>query len=202
VEIDVPYDDRVGDSKLQVVRDGLRFLRVIMEAALLHRPSRPLAIAGVAAAAVAAALMAMPTAYYLRHRAVAEWMIYRFVVSSLLVSSACLLFACAHLTRRIVDIVLLNRTAPPVPAGRRAATVLLWTVVGSFVGVGAFLVAPSVVELVRTGSTYEHWSRFIAMSCLFSCALILVVAKLVDLSLDLLAARVAYLRRHAAPGAD
>jgi glycosyltransferase involved in cell wall biosynthesis len=202
VEVDIPYDDRVGDSKLRVVRDGFRFLRVILETALLHRPSRPLAIAGVGCAVVAAALMAVPTFYYLHHRAVAEWMIYRFVVSSLLVSSACLLFACAHLTRRIVDIVLLNRTAPPVAAGRRIATVLLWSVVASLVGVGALLVAPSVVELVRTGSTYEHWSRFIAMSCLFSCALVLVVAKVVDLSLDLLAARVVYLRRHVATGTD
>jgi glycosyltransferase involved in cell wall biosynthesis len=198
-EVDIPYDDRVGDSKLQVVRDGFRFLRVILEAALLHRPSRPLALAGVGCAAVAAALMAMPTLYYLHHRAVAEWMIYRFVVSSLLISSACLLFACAHLTRRIVDIVLLERTAPPVPANRRVATTVFWSMVAALIAVGSFLVAPSVVELVRTGSTYEHWSRFIAMSSLFSCALVLVVAKVVDVSLDLLAARLAYLRRHAAP---
>src|SRR5262249_10393883 len=98
VEVDVPYDDRVGDSKLQVIRDGGRFLRVIVEAALLHRPSRPLTLAGATCAAIALGLMTMPTLYYLHNRSVAEWMIYRFVVSSLLLSSACLFFVCAHLT--------------------------------------------------------------------------------------------------------
>lgn len=202
VEVDIPYAERVGQSKLRVVGDGLRFLRVILEAAFLHRPSRPLAVLGLACAAVATALMAMPTLYYLRHHAVAEWMIYRFVVSSLLASSACLFFACAYLTRRIVDIVLLDRTAPwpATRTGRRAATLVFWVAPAVLVVIGGVLVAPSFIELVRTGSTYEHWSRFIAMSCLVSCALVLVVAKVVDFSLGLLAARVAYLRRLAAGG--
>jgi hypothetical protein len=204
VEVDIPYAERVGQSKLRVVGDGLRFLRVILEAAFLHRPSRPLAVLGLVFGAIAAALMAMPTMYYLQHRAVAEWMIYRFVVSSLLVSSAVLLFACAYLTRRIVDIVLRNRTtpAPETPAGRRLATLVFWVTPALLVVIGAVLVAPSFFELVRTGSTYEHWSRFIAMSCLVSCAIILVVAKVVDFSLSLLAARVGYLRRLAAGGTE
>ena len=195
VEVDIPYHERVGRSKLHVVRDGLRFFQVIVEAAFLYRPSRPLAILGVVCGLGAVALMAMPTAYYLAHRAVAEWMIYRFVVSSLLASSACLLLACAYLTRRIVDIVLLERPRPgPFPRRVRAG---FWAVPTALVLVGGALVMPSFLELVRTGSTYEHWSRFIAMSTLVSCALILVVARIFDYSLGLLAARVAYLKRRA-----
>ena len=45
-EVDMPYEERVGESKLHVLRDGLRFLRVILEAAVLYRPSRPLNLAG------------------------------------------------------------------------------------------------------------------------------------------------------------
>ena len=60
--------------------------------------------------------------------------------------------------------------------------------------VGGALVMPTVFELVRTGATYEHWSRFIAMSTLVSCGLILVVARLFDHCLNLLADRVAYLK--------
>ena len=40
VEIDMPYHERVGDSKLKVGRDGLRFLWVITKTALVYRPVR------------------------------------------------------------------------------------------------------------------------------------------------------------------
>ena len=45
-EEEMPYEERAGRSKLRVVRDGLRFLRVIVEAAFLYRPSRPLGFVG------------------------------------------------------------------------------------------------------------------------------------------------------------
>jgi len=40
VEIDMPYYERVGDSKLKAGRDGLRFLGVITKTALIYRPAR------------------------------------------------------------------------------------------------------------------------------------------------------------------
>jgi glycosyltransferase involved in cell wall biosynthesis len=40
VEIDIPYHERVGKSKLNASRDGLRFLGVITRTALIHRPVR------------------------------------------------------------------------------------------------------------------------------------------------------------------
>jgi len=49
---------------------------------------------------------------------------------------------------------------------------------------------------VHLGATYEHWSRFIAMSFLCEVALILIVTKVVDYVLGLVAAQLAYLRAH------
>ncbi len=40
VEIDIPYHQRVGDSKLNAGIDGLRFLGVITRTALIYRPFR------------------------------------------------------------------------------------------------------------------------------------------------------------------
>jgi hypothetical protein len=191
VEVEIPYHERAGHSKLRVGRDGLRFLQVIAQAALLYRPFRPLAMAGVVCAAIALALIAKPTAYYLHNRAVAEWMIYRFVVSSLMATSACLLITAAYLTRKIVGVVLSERVRA-VPPRVRAVMFLVVPLV--FFVVGGWLVMPSFLELVRSGSTYEHWSRFIAMSCLASCGLILVVTGVFDYCLDLLAARLGYLK--------
>jgi len=64
--------------------------------------------------------------------------------------------------------------------------------------IGVALVIPSFLELVRTGATYEHWSRFIAMSFFCSIALILVVTRAIDYVLQLVADRLAYLHPAAA----
>ncbi len=37
-EVDMPYAERIGESKLSVIKDGIRFLQVILEMALIYRP--------------------------------------------------------------------------------------------------------------------------------------------------------------------
>jgi len=50
IEIDMPYHERVGDSKLKVGKDGLRFLNVITRTAIQYRPQRVAAILGISLA--------------------------------------------------------------------------------------------------------------------------------------------------------
>ena len=47
IEIDMPYHERIGDSKLKVGKDGLRFLEVITKTAVQYRPARVATILGV-----------------------------------------------------------------------------------------------------------------------------------------------------------
>ncbi len=67
---------------------------------------------------------------------------------------------------------------------------------------GAGLVVYSFVERVTTGVTYEHWSRFIAMSFLFAVGLILSVTRVIDYFLNLVTGRLTYLRTLPAPAAE
>jgi hypothetical protein len=64
LEIDMSYFERKGKSKVKVVRDGFRFLRVILEALFLCHPARPFALAGLVCLAIASVLMAAPVAHY------------------------------------------------------------------------------------------------------------------------------------------
>jgi len=195
VEIDMPYQERAGESKLRPGRDGFRFLKAILDAALLYRPARPLATLGGLWLAVAIILMIAPTGYYLEHRAVQEWMIYRFIVSHLAGTLATLLLSASYLTGRIVGIVLPKETSK-----RRQTNVLEWFFSSKLswyapamllVG-GGLLVLPSFLELVRTGATYEHWSRFVAMSFSWSVAFIIVVTRVIDYVLGLLDAQLTH----------
>ena len=196
-EQEMPYEERAGESKLRVLRDGIRFLRVIVEAALLYRPSRPLGFLGGLLVVTAVLLILPPAVYYLRNRHVLEWMIYRFVVADLATTSGTLLLLASYLARRVVQMVLqlpeedflFHRLV-----GRFLHGPWLWIVVTTFLLFATVLVLPSFLELVRTGGTYEHWSRFIAASVLVGVSLTMLVARVLDYTLDLLAARLAFLR--------
>ena len=194
IEIDMPYEERVGESKLRVGKDGLRFLRVILETAFLYRPSRPFGILAILFFLMGTLLMVQPTLFYLRHRFVEEWMIYRFLVSNLAGTTACL-FGCASvLTGRIARLSLpgeIDSTIQPLP-NRFLRSRWFWAVPGILTLTGLALVTGSLLDLLRTGATYEHWSRYIVMSGCFSIALILLVTRGMDFVLDLVEERIKY----------
>jgi glycosyltransferase involved in cell wall biosynthesis len=56
VEVPIPYSERAGRSKLNVVRDGVRFARSIVWTALTYNPVRQLGLIGLAALAVTLAV--------------------------------------------------------------------------------------------------------------------------------------------------
>ena len=196
-EIDMPYAEREGESKLHVVRDGLRFLKVIFEAAFLYRPERPLSLLALCCTAAAFVMMLGPTVYYIAHRSVAEWMIYRFVVSHLAAIAAAVLWSASYVTARIISITIGNGLQKgSVASGMRSflSARHFWLAPFTLMVAGGVLVIPSFLELVRTGATYEHWSRFIAMSLCFSLAIILITTRVCDYILGLLEDRLTYLR--------
>jgi glycosyltransferase involved in cell wall biosynthesis len=198
VEIDMPYHEREGESKLRLARDTALFLRVILEAAFLYRPSRPLAIVGLVPLAVAVAWMTHPIVYYVEHFRVQEWMIYRFLVSHVLGTIAMLLFSASYLTSKIVRITLptgegsLDKIRSPLLTSR-----WFWLLPGACFLAGGSLVLESLLELLRTGETYEHWSRFVAMSFFWSIGSIFAVTRVMDYVLDLLVAQLGYERQTA-----
>ena len=195
VEIDMPYHEREGESKLRPGRDGLRFMKAILDAALLYRPARPLAILGLIWLVVAGVLMLPPTDHYVRHRVVEEWMIYRFVVSHLAGVLAGLLLCASYLTGRMVALALNRRSRHLLDwfFGSR----LVWAVPLTLLIGGGLLVLPSFLELVRTGATYEHWSRFMAMSFCWVLASIIAVTGIIDYVLGLVGIQLAHNTRRA-----
>ena len=123
-------------------------------------------------------------------------MIYRFVVSHLAGVAAALFLSTSYLTDKMVRIGLHSQKPPREHRGRVGEFLrsrVFWLAPAALVIAGGALVAPSFMELVRTGATYEHWSRFIAMSFLVSVATVLIVTRAADYVLDLLANQLAYM---------
>ena len=57
-EVPIPYEERVGRSKLSVTQDGLRFLKTIVWTVLAYNPVRVFGVAGVLALAFAGLVVA------------------------------------------------------------------------------------------------------------------------------------------------
>jgi glycosyltransferase involved in cell wall biosynthesis len=187
VEIPMPYAERVGESKLRVLRDGVRFLLAIRDAALLYRPSRILNLGAVLCIVIAVLWGLYPTEFYLRNRQLEEWMIYRLLLCGLLSTSAFSLFCAAALSDRILSLVYRRRSVTFFSSlfDRLLAAAHLWPLAIVATSAAVALVWPGLIEYVRTGRVTIHWSRPVAAVFLLQVALVAVVQavllKIVDL---------------------
>src|SRR5690606_19981436 len=97
IEIDMAYHERAGRSKLNPLKDGFRFLTVIMKAALLYRPARLLGVVASVLLCATCLMMAYPAVYYLQNGLLEDWMIYRFLVAELFATIAASIFCLSYL---------------------------------------------------------------------------------------------------------
>jgi glycosyltransferase involved in cell wall biosynthesis len=200
VEVEMPYNERTGRSKLRPFRHAWPFSRVILGAAILYRPSRPLGLLALVAFAAALFWTARLAWQYSRFGAFEIWMIYHFVVIQLSTTAGVLLATAGYLGRRAVAITLSNDARlwrPRGPVGAVLSHRAFWLFPIALVVLGSLAVAPAALDRISSGSidpAAHHWSRFFTMSFAFSLALILTSVRLVDITLDLMAGRVAYLR--------
>lgn len=193
VEKDMAYNERTGQSKLKVFRDGIRFLNIILKMIFLYQPFKILSFISVTGFLLCFVLMFSPINFYLHHKSVEEWMIYRFIVCDMLSIISWLLLSASYITKKIILITLsqgndentfsIYRIFKPHIAG--------WIIVIALF-IGSALVYRSFVQRITTGFTYEHWSRFIAMSFFYATSFIFIATLIIDYVLNLINERLRY----------
>ncbi len=209
VEIPMTYSERIGRSKLSVVRDGLRFTLTIADAALVARPSR-IILPMLAALLIATfGMMVHPLSRYMEEGHLADWMIYRAVAALLSVTLAMLLLAATAVADEIIDIALPRapqRTWLQRWIGKLFETRSAIPMVTACVGVAVLLCGKGFWQYFTTGKVYIHWWRVIASSSLLTMACIVGVTWLMLRIMSLLKKRqavtVATPRRTAAEVSD
>jgi glycosyltransferase involved in cell wall biosynthesis len=169
-EIPMSYSERVGRSKLNVLKDGLRFLGVILATVLYVRPSRlVLPIVGVLFS-VSLTMLAQPAFEYVRERRVEEWMIYRFLLSGLFVTIAALLLGATYIVEQLIAVSRAKYQNLVEERGRwwtRVNERLIGAIGITLALAGVFLAWPAVVSYVLTQQVGAHWSRVVtAMFCI------------------------------------
>jgi hypothetical protein len=172
----MPYAERVGQSKLHVARDGIRFFTTIVQAAMCYRPARPvlLVAGGVALAALGVGIQ--PSLFYLQHGRLEEWMIYRILLASLLSTLVAILLCSAVVADRIAGVA---HGRPATASGLTGAVARLFTRRARRIGGLVLLAAavalmwPGIVEYTTTGHVTTHWSRAVLASLLLVVAVAL-----------------------------
>jgi hypothetical protein len=162
IEIPMHYEERIGESKLSVLGDGVRFLRTILDGVLCYRPERLFLMAFVVCVLLATLLGLMPVEYYLSNRSLQEWMIYRLVTCLFLGLIAFMLLSATSLAYHMADLSPRRRDGsafwPSLAAQLFEGKALVAVIVAATI-TSLALLWPGIVEFVTTGHISLHWSR-------------------------------------------
>ncbi len=185
VERPMPYEERIGESKLHVLRDGMRFFRTIFEMSLMWRPAKLFTAAAVSCLAVMTLLAAYPIEMWLSTGRLQEDMIYRLLFCSLLGTFGMTLLSASVLCEQ------LYRLWDGRP--RRSTFVLglldrfysysgLCVVALLTIPVLTWLVGPGIWTRLTAGYVALHWSRVVLAGLLcFALGQMLVTAVVANL---------------------
>lgn len=164
VECPMPYEERIGRSKLSVVRDGIRFLGTIIGMTLVWRPER-LFFGAAAVALLIAGLLAMhPLEAWLRQGWFAEDRIYRLLFCSWLATVGLAGMSAGVLAS------LIRRMVRPCGEARSFASGLvdalftgkgLAAISGPMAAAAVVLVGRGVWTRLTEGQMDQHWSRVV-----------------------------------------
>jgi hypothetical protein len=178
IELPMRYPERTGESKLSVLRDGVRFLMAILRAAVTFRPARLLLLIAGFLGLGALAVGSGPWLHWLRDAELAESEIYRILFASLLATMSAV-FVCGAVVADRIAATAHGR--PPPTSGVTGMAAKLFTPRMRLVGGTALLaaavliVSPGIVELLGTGRVEMHWSRAMLSSLLVVIASMLAV---------------------------
>ncbi len=194
VEVPMAYAERVGESKLRVVRDGFRFLFAIRDAVLLYNPSRLFGLAAALCAIAGVLWSTYPVELYARTRHLEEWMIYRLLLCGFLFTSAFTLMCSGVLADRVLSLVYRRRQVSFLGAlfDRLLDGGRLFALAAGAVVIAFILVWPGLVEYARTGHVTMHWSRPLVAVSLLQIALVSGVYRVLQKVIELWASQLAY----------
>lgn len=191
VEIPMTYADRIGTSKLNVVKDGLRFAFAIMASVVIFRPEK-LLLTGVGVAGLLFVLVgAAPIEHYILYRRLEEWMIYRFVACYVLASTSVLLLLATALANRISSLGPRRRGTTSFWSGVTTGILkgkMLGLISFFWLGASLWFFFPGMTEFVYTKSVSLHWSRLLAgtfgLLCLIQTMVFALLLKVTSFRFD------------------
>jgi len=191
LEIPIAYEERVGQSKLNPVKDGIRFLRSIIYFAKQYNPLKFFGSLGIICILFGFFLSIRPVTFYLFNRLVPEPYIYRLLFVLIMFVAGVNMVSFGIMANFILSIIH-RQPLRPLWLSRLIYEKRLYgkfALIGFLLGLSGILInIPSMAEYFTTGNITVHWSYFVTGAVLILVGLQLfslgVLLKIVeDLSL-------------------
>lgn len=166
-ELPMSYEERQGRSKLSVVKDGYRFLKIILESVLFLRPSRLTGPIILMLLTGAFALFVRPVVDYVRYQHIEDWMIYRSFLILLLLDLAGLIWSATVIAERTIALTSFRHEIFLMTEGKRwysgggSFRMLLYSC-SLLPFVALALVWPGLYHFLKSGTIpfdVLHWPR-------------------------------------------
>ncbi|MFQ5463014.1 MAG: glycosyltransferase family 2 protein [Phycisphaerae bacterium] len=164
VERPMTYEERIGESKLHVLSDGVRFLRTILAMTLMWQPARLFFGASVVCLGLMTLLAMHPMEMWWRDGRFDEDMIYRLLFCSLLGTVGVSLLSASAVALNIARLV---HSRPTHPSFVEILVEGLYGFGGWFTTALAslpvliWLIGPGLWSRITDGVVTVHWSRVV-----------------------------------------
>jgi hypothetical protein len=183
VEVPISYKERVGRSKLSVVRDGIRFLGTILGTALEYNPARVLGLAGLGTLSLAVAILLILAGFQVGGSgAAAVWRSWGLYVVLVLGAAEASLLSLGATFTYVIALFRRKRGHPDVFAGDRADPAIVrafgW-LGGVIVTIGVVVGLAAVVVSLPSGPVAPVWLWLVVAALLGLVGLLLVVCWLI-----------------------
>lgn len=185
VERPMSYEERIGESKLHVLRDGVRFFQTIFHMSLMWRPAKCFFALGLVCIAVMVALAFYPIEMWLRTGMLQEDMIYRLLFCTLAGSVAATFISGAMLSGQLQQLWDKRpRTISFVADSldRFYSLPCVAAIVAISIVLCGLLVGEGVWTRLTAGHVSLHWSRVVLAGLItFSVCQMLVTVLMANL---------------------
>lgn len=178
-ELPMPYQERIGESKLNPLKDGIRFLRVIIESAIQYAPSVIFNFSGIIMTLLALFLAFLPAKNLILGSGIEDWMIFRVFTSFVLFNSGILLFCTGQVAAAFLRLIHYSNEFEIINQPKPYFEKLI-TRHGMLIGlctmfIAIFILYTPFVELLRRGTISADWWSFLLGELFFLSAMIFAV---------------------------
>ena len=175
-EVPMGYKEREGESKLGVIRDGLRFLKVILEIAILYRPLLLFGFAGTTLLLLGAGYSVTPAIEFIKSGNLPSDRVYRVLSILVFVTGGFAFIYAGALADQVQGLVSPPKKRTGLGGWIRRIFFKHPFILSSICFLAAFLInAKALYQYFNEGVIHSHWAT-IALGGLISLIGILLLA--------------------------
>jgi glycosyltransferase involved in cell wall biosynthesis len=186
-EVPIPYEERVGRSKLSVIKDGFRFLGAILEISFTYKPLRLFGCIGIILIFLALLYGIDPIFHYIRQRNVPEDRIYRLLFVLVAGISGVQMLFLGLMTQAITNLIHNYEMETSVERFLDKTVLNRLTFLGILCILAAVLLnANAILQYVSLRKIFVHWSYIVTGGLLVLFGFQLLGFSIINRIVDLL----------------